>query len=171
MARGLTERVTSIGELNKLGRAATFAQHVAQVQQVAARFGIIAIPRSKKDPHPIAFGEARPTMTGLLRGLLPTVGPDTAGLTLGEHTYKTLSARAHATGWALIEGKCPWRRSTTSDDGLPDRRHPRLLRVLRIAADLHIRSVGQRMQLAGRGEQEFTDATQGLPPFEPVTAP
>ena len=171
VARGLTERMTSIGELNKLGRAVTFAQQVAQMQQVAAKFGIGAIPRSKKDRDPIAFGEARPTVTGLLRGLLPAVGPDTAGLTLGEHTYKTLSARAHATGWALIEGAVPVEQVDTHTTMVYITADiPELLRVLRIAEDLHIRAVGQRMQLAGRDEHEFTDATRGLPSFEPVKA-
>jgi hypothetical protein len=168
VARGLTERLTSIGELNKLGRAANVAQQVAQMQQVAAKFGIGAIPRSKTVPDPIAFGERRPTMTGLLRGLLPATGPDTAGLSLGEHTYKTLSARAHATGWALIEGAVPVEKvdaHTTLAYITAD--IPELLRVLRIAMDLHIRCVCQRLTLAGRDEKELADATQGMPTFEP----
>jgi hypothetical protein len=110
-------------------------------------------------------------MTGLLKGLLPPISAETGGLTLGEHTYRTLAARAHATGWALITGAVPIEKvdahSTvfyvTSDI-------PELLRVLRIASNLHIRSVHQRLTLAGRSEQEVTDAVQGLPPFEPAAA-
>lgn len=172
VARALTERLTSVGELNRLGRAATFAQQVAQMQQVAAKFGISAIPRSKTVSDPIAFGQRRPTMTGLLRGLLPATGPDTAGLTQGEHTYRTLSARAHATGWALIDGAVPVGKvnaHTTLAYVAAD--IPELLRVLRIAVDLYIRCVRQRLTLAGRDEQELADATQGLPAYEPATAP
>jgi len=171
VARGLTERLTSIGELNKLGRASNFAKQVAQMQKVAAKFGIDAIAHSKTVPDPIAFGERRPTMTGLLRGLLPATGVATAGLSLGEHTYKTLSARAHATGWALIEGAVPVEKvdaHTTLAYVTAD--IPELLRVLRIAVDLHIRCVRQRLTLAGRGEQEFDDATEGIPTFEPTEA-
>lgn len=166
VARGLTERIMSLRELNKLGRAGKFAQQLTQMQEVAQKFGIAVIPMGKTNPEPLAFGSPRPKITPLLRELLPAPNAETAGLSLGEHTYKTLSARAHATGWALVEGAVPMGKvndHTTLAYITAD--IPELLRVLRIAVDLHTRAVLQRLKLAGRKDKEFDDAVHGLPPY------
>jgi hypothetical protein len=171
VGRALTERMTSVAELNKLGRAANYAEQLAQMQQVAARFAINPIPRSKENQEPKAFGEERPTVTTLWGKLLPTARPETAGLPLGRHTYRTLSARAHATGWDLIEGAVPIEKvDAHSTMVYITAEIPELLRVLRIAADLHRRAVRQRLTSAGRSEQKLADAVQGLPAFEVAQA-
>jgi hypothetical protein len=169
VARGLTERLTSLRELNKLGRAGKFAQQVKQMQDVAKQFDIALIPMGKTNAEPLAFGAVRPKVTTLLRELLPQPNYETAGLSLGEHTYKTLSARAHATGWALVEGAVPIEKvndHTTLAYITAD--IPELLRVLRIAVDLHARAVLQRHKLAGRSAKEFDEAVHDLPLYGPT---
>lgn len=166
VARALTERFTSISALSKLGRAPKFDKQVAQMMSVASKYKIK--PKNNKNAELIAFGKARPKVTDLLISLMPDATPETNGLPLGDHTYKTLSARAHATGWALVEGAVPVAKADDHSKLMYITvAIPELLRVLRIASDLHCRAVRQRLQLAGQSEHEFTAGITGLTPYKP----
>jgi hypothetical protein len=106
-------------------------------------------------------------MTNVLHHVLPEASA-TPGMTQGEHVYKTLSARAHGTGWALVEGAVRVGKvdqHTTLAYITVD--IPELLRLLKIAIDLQLQCIRQRLELAGRDPLEIATRTAGLPPYTP----
>lgn len=124
VARALTIRADSLFEMRRLGLPpksnlppdVTSARHYAKrIRRViaAGRKWSLA-PKTHKDGR-VTFVDL-PKVTPLLSTLLPTevarirYRNKVKRLTLGERTYGELSARAHATSWALVSNVASVRR-------------------------------------------------------------
>ena len=105
LGRALTFRASNLFEVKRMGLApsgktpvAHYDERIKRVVAAAKRWNLE--PKTRKDGL-VTFVQT-PGHTALLRQLLPEKSSENKDLTVGEHTYAALSARAHGTQWALL---------------------------------------------------------------------
>jgi len=106
LARGMTERLANLLEVQRLGHASHARNRMNELTKAAMRRSVP--PTKDKKGRLLGFGsELRPDATKLLGKLLPETSPTTNGLSLGEFAYRSLSGRSHSSLWALIYNAQP----------------------------------------------------------------
>jgi hypothetical protein len=100
LARALTQRASNLLEVRRMGITKNYKKQTAAILAIAKRWKLA--PRTNRETGDLLGFVPRPKVTHLLQQLLPDVSPSTNNLTLGEHSYAALSARAHATPWGLL---------------------------------------------------------------------
>ena len=152
LARALTLRADSLFEMRRLDlppksnlppgttSAAHYARRLKRVLSAAKRWNLMA--KRHRDGR-VTFVDL-PKVTQLLSRLLPTqvakirYGNKVRPLTLGERSYGELSARAHATSWALLSNVTSVKRNSKYQQfGEFSLDVLELIRLLAVAVNLH----------------------------------
>lgn len=105
LARTLTDRSGSLFEYRRIGKkigtrtpAQNYAWRIKRCLSAARRWKIV---HNRYQDGRIVFA-VRPKITNLIADLLPATSPINKKMTVGQHTYAALSARAHGDPWALL---------------------------------------------------------------------
>ncbi len=106
LARALTERANSLFEARRLGRkvlkstpARQYAKRIKRVLKAGERWNLA----HKIGKDGLVTFASRPKITPLISELLPAKSLLNRKMTVGQHTYAALSARAHSDPWALLD--------------------------------------------------------------------
>ena len=178
LARTLTIRADSLFEMRRLGLpprsnlppgvtpARHYVKRLRRVVATANRWKLIA--KRRRDGR-ITFVDL-PKATPLLVTLLPTevdkirYGNKVKRLSLGERTYGELSARAHATSWALLHNVSSTRRiDSFRQYGELNLDVLELIRLLGVAVSLHDEAIQRLALWAGRQPQAWESVRGSIP--------
>jgi hypothetical protein len=178
LARALTLRADSLFEMRRLGlppksklppgltSAGHYTKRIRRVVATGSRWKLVA--KKHKDGR-VSFVDL-PKVTPLLVTLLPTevakirYGNKVKRLTLGERTYGELSARAHATSWALLSNVASKRRlDSFRQYGEVNLDVLELIRLLGVAVSLHDEALQRLALWAGRQRQAWESMRGSIP--------
>lgn len=178
LARALTIRADSLFEMRRLGlppksilplgvtSARHYAKRIRRVISAGRRWSLV--PKVHKDGR-VAFVDL-PKVTPLLSTLLPTEVArirhrnKVKRLTLGERTYGELSARAHATSWALLSNVASVRRvDKYRQFGQLNLDVLEFIRLLGVAVSLHDEALKRLALWAGQQPAAWEDRRGAIP--------
>jgi hypothetical protein len=159
VGRALTLRASNLFEVRRMGLHPVgasptehYSKRMKRVIEAAERWHLT--PKSHKDGR-IAF-VPMPRITALIRSLLPEQSEKSKDLTVGEHTYAELSARAHGTQWALISKATPVNRADDYQTmAYVEVDVLELIRLLGIAVNLHDEAVRRMAILSSKSESDW----------------
>jgi len=168
VGRALTLRASNLFEVRRMGLhpvGASPGEHynrrIKRVIEAGERWHLA--PKTHKDGH-IAFVPA-PRITALIRSLLPEPSKKNKDMTVGEHTYAALSARAHGTQWSLISKATPVNHADDYQTlAYVEVDVLELIRLLGIAVSLHDEAVKRMAILSSKPESDWI-ARRGTMPW------
>jgi hypothetical protein len=163
LARALTLRANSLYEARRIGAAPArltpqrhYTKRMKRVFSVAKRWKLTP----KTDNYGRVSFVTLPKVTPLLRALMPDPSPKNKVLTVGEQTYAELSARAHGTYWAALQGAVPVKRLDRFRVlGVTQLDVVEFVRLLGIVVSLHDEAMKRMATLAGRNAWEQVRGT------------
>jgi len=152
VGRALTERAENLYELRRMGlptHATARCRYGSRLKRV-----IKAGNRWSLEAKTAKYGRVRfvdrPRITTLFRTLLPEESSVNPEMTVGEHTYASLSARAHGTLWTLIHQATSVKRlGDYRQVGVVELDVAELVRLVGVAVGLHDRAICGVAGLAG----------------------
>ena len=166
VGRALTLRASNLYEVKRMGlhpAGGSPDQHydnrMKSVVEAGQRWGLQ--PITHKDGRMVFV--PMPRITALLRHLLPEPSDQNSDLTVGEHTYAALSARAHATPWALVNNAKPASKDDYQTLAYVEVDVLELIRLLGVAVRLHDEAIRRIATLSSRPEAEWISSRGAMP--------
>ena len=166
VGRAMTERAENLFEIRRMGLPApdqSDANYRDRIKRTEAAAKAWRLKSKVAKDGRVSFVD-RPRITSLFKTLLPDKSPQNPKMTVGEHTYAALSARAHGTLWALIANATTVARlGEYRKVGLVELDVLELLRLTGIAFSLHDRAIADVAVLAGFDVSEWEVMRGRLP--------